>query len=127
MDWISLITTITTIICGGGWFIYYRANKMKAYGEATQAEAEGWKAQQDVYQQTISDLKESCEYIRKDRDLLRKENQELRDENRLLRDKINSLELQMSDLRRDISRQGRRIESLVNNKKKKNGTNENKQ
>ena len=38
MDIYSIINTIVTIFLGGGWFIYYKANKKKANGEATTAE-----------------------------------------------------------------------------------------
>ena len=113
MEWYTIISSIVTIILGGGWFVYYRANKMKAYGEA-------WESQQRVYQNTIADLEKSCEFIRNDRDLLRKENEELRKENRELRDKINHLEGVILEIRKDMARQGRRIESLSNRTKKEN-------
>lgn len=111
MEWYTIISSIVTIILGGGWFVYYRANKMKAYGEA-------WESQQRVYQNTIADLEKSCEFIRNDRDLLRKENEELRKENKELRDKINHLESVILEIRKDMARQGRRIESLSNRTKK---------
>lgn len=111
MEWYGIISSIVTVVLGGGWFIYYRANKMKAYGEA-------WESQQRVYQNTIADLEKSCEFIRNDRDLLRKENEELRKENRELRDKINHLEGIILDIRKDMARQGRRIESLANRTKR---------
>lgn len=113
MEWYTIISSIVTIILGGGWFVYYRANKMKAYGEA-------WESQQRVYQNTIADLEKSCEFIRNDRDLLRKENEELRKENKELRDKINHLEGVILEIRKDMARQGRRIESLSNRTKKEN-------
>lgn len=113
MEWYTIVSSIVTIILGGGWFVYYRANKMKAYGEA-------WESQQRVYQNTIADLEKSCEFIRNDRDLLRKENEELRKENKELRDKINQLESVILDIRKDMARQGRRIESLSNRTKKEN-------
>ena len=113
MEWYTIISSIVTIILGGGWFVYYRANKMKAYGEA-------WESQQRVYQNTIADLEKSCEFIRNDRDLLRKENEELRKENKELRDKINQLENVILEIRKDMARQGRRIESLSNRTKKEN-------
>ena len=96
---------IATLIAGGGWFVYYRANKMKAYGEA-------WETQQHVYQRTIEDLEKSCEFIRNDRDLLRKENEELRKENRELRDRIKHLEDTINEIRNEMAKQGRRIEAL---------------
>ena len=113
MEWYTIVSSIVTIILGGGWFVYYRANKMKAYGEA-------WESQQRVYQNTIADLEKSCEFIRNDRDLLRKENEELRKENKELRDKINNLENVILEIRKDMARQGRRIESLSNRTKKEN-------
>ena len=109
---------ILTLIAGGGWFISYRAYKRKANGEAMQSEAEGWKTQQQVYQSTIHDLHETCDFIRKDRDILRKENEELRKENAELRSTILKFEAQIAELRVTIARQGRRIEALTNKNKK---------
>jgi len=113
MGWSDLILSLLTILAGGGWFLTYRAYKRKNEGEAAQAEAEGWKAQQDVYQQTIEDLKQSCAYIRDDRNLLREENKKLRDENNQLRDKYNELERQIIDLRKELARQERKLESVI--------------
>lgn len=111
MDWLNYALSALTLVAGGGWFVNYRAKKIRA-------EADSWKAQQEVYQTTIRDLKESCEYIRKDRDLLRQENEKLRNENNMIREKMFEYETQIADLRRDIARMGRRIESLTNKKKK---------
>lgn len=111
MDWLNYALSALTLVAGGGWFVNYRAKKIRA-------EADSWKAQQEVYQTTITDLKESCEYIRKDRDLLRQENEKLRNENNMIREKMFEYETQIADLRRDIARMGRRIESLTNKKKK---------
>lgn len=112
MDWVAIITTILTCVSSGGWFIYYKAYKRKANGEAAQVEADGWKAQQDVYQQTIEDLKQSCTYIREDRNLLRQENQALREENNLLREKYHELEQQIIDLRKEVEKQARQLSNI---------------
>ena len=119
MDIYSIINTIVTIFLGGGWFIYYKSNKKKAEGEAVQSEATGWDAQQKVYQHTIEDLENSCNFIRADRDLLRKENEELRKENMALRKRIGELEDKILDLQKDVARNGRRIEAIVNKEKKR--------
>lgn len=119
MDVFSIINTIITIFLGGGWFIYYKSNKKKAEGEAVQSEATGWEAQQRVYQHTIEDLEKSCEFIRNDRDLLRRENEELRKENMALLKRIGELEANILDLKREVARNGRRIEAIVNKEKKK--------
>ncbi len=115
MDWNDIILGVLGTFLGGGcvWLFTFRATKRKANGEATQTEAEGWKAMQDVYQQTIKDLNECCEDIRKDRNLLREENNVLREENRKLREKYNDLEQQIMDLRKEMARQGRRLESVM--------------
>lgn len=105
MDVYSIINTIITIILGGGWFIYYNANKRKANGEASQAEADGWKAMQDLYQQTIADFKEYSEDMRTERIVLKKENSEMYV-------KYKKLDEELSQLRRLVSRQGRRIDAM---------------
>lgn len=105
MDIYSVINTIVTIILGGGWFIYYRANKQKAQGEATQAEAEGWKGMQELYQKTIADFDGYCEDMRKERAVLKSENTEMRERYKKMDDEI-------LELKRKVSRQGRKIEVL---------------
>ena len=105
MDIYSIINTIVTIFLGGGWFIYYRANKQRAQGEATQAEAEGWKGMQELYQKTIADFDGYCEDMRKERSVLKTENNEMREKYKKMDDEILAL-------KRQISRQGRKIEAL---------------
>lgn len=115
----NYITSILTLICGGGWFVNWRANKRKANGEATESEANGWAKQQEVYQRTISDLKGTCEYIANDRNLLREENQKLREENNELRNKIMEMENTIFDLKKEVSRLGRRLAAISEKKVKK--------
>ena len=105
MEIYSIINTIVSIFLGGGWFVYYRANKQKAQGEATQAEAEGWKGMQELYQKTIADFDGYCEDMRKERSVLKTENNEMREKYKKMDDEILSL-------KRQISRQGRKIEAL---------------
>lgn len=105
MEIYSIINTVITIFLGGGWFIYYRANKRKANGEAQQSEAEGWKAMQDLYQQTIADFKEYSEDMRTERMVLKKENADMYD-------KYKKLDEELSQLRRLVSRQGRKIDAM---------------
>ena len=123
MGWMEFILSVATLVLGTGWIFTYRAYKRKNEGEAAEAEANGWKAQQDVYQQTIDDLKTSCEYIRADRNLLRDENKALRAETEEWRDKYKELERQFDIfkkeqgeaircLRDELARQGRKLESI---------------
>lgn len=105
MDIYSIINTIVTIFLGGGWFVYYRANKHKAEGEAVQSEAQGWKGMQELYQKTIADFDGYCEDMRKERSVLKTENNEMREKYKKMDDEI-------LVLKRQVSRQGRKIEAL---------------
>lgn len=121
---LNYLLSFASLILGTGWLFTYRASKRKANGEATQAEADGWKAQQDVYQQTIEDLKESCEYIKQDRNLLREENTALRVETEEWRNKYRELEEQfvefkkqqineMNTMRAELAKMGRKLEGVL--------------
>ena len=120
MDFYGIITTITTILASGGWFIYYKANKRKANGEAAQAEADGWKRQQEVYQTTIEDQQKYYDHLKADFNAVMEENTQLRKENNELRQKVNDLEDLVYDLKKEISRLGRRVEALSKESKKRN-------
>lgn len=106
MEWFEIISGILTLIAGGGWFLSYKAYKRKSNGEATQSEAEGWKSMQDVYQQTIDDLNKYCNDIRTDRNFLH-------DENITLREKYIDMEKQILELKKELARQGRKLESVL--------------
>lgn len=119
MEIYSIVNTIITIFFGGGWFLHWRASRKKANGEAVVAEAEGWIKQQEAYHNSIEEWRNTCEFTRKDRDELRKENEELRKENSELRKRIGELEDKILDLQKDVARNGRRIEAIVNKEKRK--------
>jgi len=101
----NIINTLVTVFLGGGWFLHWRASRRKANGEAAQSEAEGWKAMQDLYQQTIEDFKVYSEDMRTERAVLKKENTEMREQYKRLDDEI-------IQLKRRLSRQGRKIDAL---------------
>lgn len=113
MEWLEFILAIVTLIAGGGWFVTYKAYKRKQMGEATQSEAEGWKSIQDVYQQTIEDLKQYTEDIRSDRNHLKEDRDNIRKENNEIRAKYLLMEDQILSLRKDLARMGRRLEILL--------------
>lgn len=117
MDIYGIITTALTLFFGGGWFIYYKANKRIKEGEATQSEAEGWLKQQEAYHNTIDELTNHCEFIKQDRNLLREENTKLREENATLREKIQNMEDQILEMKKEISRLGRRLEAITKEEK----------
>ena len=113
MEWLEFILAVITLIAGGGWFVTYKAYKRKQMGEATQSEAEGWKSIQDVYQQTIDDLKQYTQDIRADRNHLKEDRDNLRKENNEIREKYLKMEEQILSLRKDLARMGRRLEILL--------------
>lgn len=106
VELLNWILGVLTIIAGGGWFINWRANKRKANGEAAQSEAEGWKAMQDLYQQTIEDFKVYSEDMRAERTVLKKENFEMREKYKAYDDEI-------IELKRQLARQDRKIEAIT--------------
>ena len=105
MGWMEFVLGLLTLILGTGWLFTYRAYRRKADGEATQSEAEGWKAMQDLYQQTIEDFKVYLEDMRKERTALKNENNDMREKYKKLDDEILLLKKQ-------LSRQGRKLEAL---------------
>lgn len=128
MGWMEFVLGIATLVLGTGWLFTYRAYKRKNEAEASQAEAEGWAKQQHVYQTTIADLEKSCDFIRADRNLLREENAALHRENVALRGKINDMENTIFELKKEVSRLGRRVDAMSEkkNRKKENDADENK-
>lgn len=119
----SIISTIITIVLGGGWFTHYRAHKrqemakaMQEEGNAKQIEADAFKSMQDAYQQMHEDLLERLKEVCDERDHYKDERDEERKANRELRKKYTELDERMTKLdlqyRRDISRLGRRIDVL---------------
>lgn len=116
----NFISTTLALLATGGWFVYYRANKKKANGEAVQSEAEGWRKQQEVYQETIENQKNWYDHLKADFNIVVEENTKLRTENNELREKVYGLETMVFDLKREISRLGRRVEALSEKSSKKN-------
>lgn len=113
MGWMEFVLGLLTLILGTGWLFTYRAYRRKADGEAMQSESEGWKGIQDVYQQTINDLKGYCEDIRVDRNHLREDRDFLREENTEMRKKYNLMEDEIMGLKKQLARQGRKLEALT--------------
>lgn len=116
MDVYSIINTLVTIFLGGGWFIYYRANKRKAEGEAKQTEAQANKEAQEYYNKTLADVNKTLNEVREERDHYKDERNELRQENSEMRKKYVEIERRMTEMdlqyRREMSRLGRRIDVL---------------
>lgn len=104
---------VLTMIAGGGWFVNWRASRRRSDAEATQEEAAGWKAMQEVYEKHFEDMQLITDSVREDRDNLREDKKILYNENQELRKKYIDMETQIMDLKRDIARLGRRLEIVL--------------
>lgn len=105
MQWMEFVLAVLTLIFGGGWMFTYHAYKRKNEGEATQSEAHGWEAIQQVYQKAIADYDKYSEDMRTEREVLKAENRELRERYKRTDDEI-------ADLKRKVARQGRKLDAL---------------
>lgn len=108
-DWISIGTSLIAIIAGGGWFVNYRANKLKASAEA-------FISMQDAYQETLMDSQKALQEVRaerdhykEDRNALRQENEEMHKMYRLLQDEITAIKRQYQ---RDIAKLQKRLDFI---------------
>ena len=110
---LNWILGLLTMIASGGWFINYRANKRKSEGEATQQEAAGWRAMQEVYEKHFEDMKAITDSVRSDRDHLREDKELLRVENREWKKKYDNMEEQIRELKRSMARLGRKLEIVL--------------
>ena len=65
LDIYTLISTALTLICGGGWFINWRAKKRKESAEARQTELNATITEQDMYQEMLKDVEDHNERLRR--------------------------------------------------------------
>ena len=65
MEIYTIINSALTLICGGGWFINWRAKKRKESAEARQTELNATITEQDMYQQMLKDVEEHNERLRR--------------------------------------------------------------
>ena len=130
MEIYSIINTLITLFLGGGWFIYYRANKRKAEAEAKQQEAiakeqeasakqqeaNAFKAMQDTYQQTLEDVNKTLAEVRLERDKalseVRAERDHYKDERNELRKENHDMRVKYNELEDKVARLGRRLDCL---------------
>lgn len=111
MDW---LLGLAGIIFGGGvsWLVFFRASKKKAEGEALQVGADAFKSVQDVYQQTVADLKSAYDdrmrYIQE----LKDDRRQLLQEREELRDRIDKTDAMVRTLQDEVSKNSRAVEAL---------------
>ena len=65
MEIYTVITTVLTLICSGGWFINWKAKKRKESAEARQSELNATITEQDMYQEMLKDVEDHNERLRR--------------------------------------------------------------
>lgn len=105
MNWMEFVLGLLTLVLGTGWLFTWRSHRREASGKATQAEAGGWAAMQALYEKTIADFDGYSELMRKERQVLISENNELREN-------YKKIEADMINVKRQLARQGRKLEAI---------------
>jgi len=117
MDFVmtEIVIALISALTGGGLtgLFYWRANRRKANGEATQTEADAMKSVQDVYQQALADQQAYISQLRDTRDHLVNDREEMRRENNELRKRLNDMDEKMRQLERDVARNARMVKQLT--------------
>ena len=112
--------TIDTIISlaglfiggGGGAFFTWRYMRRKAKAEAQTEEVNMAKAVQDAYQQMLADKETDLEDRKKVIAELREERDHYKNDHNELRDRVGKMEDTVLELKREVARNGRMVESM---------------
>ena len=112
MEIYTIINSALTLICGGGWFINWRAKKRKESAEARQTELNATITEQDMYQQMLKDIEEHNERLRRFNTEISEECEQLRkrvaENDTKLREQGNMIREQ----EKKLAAQGNKIASL---------------
>ena len=112
VDIYTLITTILTLICGGGWFVNWRAKKRKETAEARQTELNATITEQDMYQQMLQDIEGHNERLRRYNSEISDECESLRKRVAENENKIREQDEKIREYDRKLTAQDNKIESL---------------
>ena len=115
MEILNLIFTAIGVFLGGGgtWIFLIKSSKRKA-------QAEAMKDEQNVYQETIKDLREDKRILKEERDEGRDRYNELLDKYNDLQDKYKGLASSFEELRKSVSTMQDDIQSLKKKNEKEN-------
>ena len=110
----TLIAIAGLFIGGGsGAFFTWHWQRKKAEAEAKQAESLAAKEMQDMYQQLVADVKSDRNDQRTYIEELKEDRNHLRDERNELRDRLDKTDEDIRALKRDVARNGRKMESML--------------
>ena len=97
---------------GGGAFFTWRWMRRKAKAEAQTEEVNMAKAVQDAYQQMLQDKETDLEDRKKVIAELREERDHYKNDRNELRDRVGNMEDTVLELKREVARNGRMVESM---------------
>lgn len=97
---------------GGGAFFTWRWMRRKAKAEAQTEEVNMAKAVQDAYQQMLQDKETDLEDRKKVIAELREERDHYKNDRNELRDRVGKMEDTVLELKREVARNGRMVESM---------------
>ena len=112
VDIYTMISTMLTLVCGGGWFINWRAKKRKETAEARQTELNATITEQDMYQQMLQDIEGHNERLRRYNSEISDECEHLRKRVAENENKIREQEEKIKEYDRKLTAQDNKIESL---------------
>ena len=112
MEIYTVITTILTLICSGGWFINWKAKKRKESAEARQSELNATITEQDMYQEMLKDVEDHNERLRRFNTEISDECEQLRKRIAENENKIREQDDKMREQERKFTEQENKIASL---------------
>lgn len=95
------------MVCGGGWFVNWRAKKRKESAEARQTELNATITEQDMYQEMLKDVEDHNER-------LRRFNTEISEECEQLRKRVAENESKLHEQDNKIREQGEKLRTQEN-------------
>ena len=112
MEIYTIITTILTLICSGGWFVNWKAKKRKESAEARQTELNATITEQDMYQQMLQDIEGHNERLRRYNSEISDECEQLRRRVAENENKIREQDEKIKEYDVKLAAQDNKIESL---------------
>ena len=112
MDIYTAATTILSLICGGGWFINWKAKKRKESAEARQTELNATITEQDMYQQMLQDIESHNERLRRYNSEISDECEQLRRRVAENENKVREQDEKIREYDKKLTAQANKIESL---------------
>ena len=112
VDIYTMISTMLTLVCGGGWFINWRAKKRKETAEARQTELNATITEQDMYQQMLQDIEGHNERLRRYNSEISEECEALRKRVADNEKKVREQDEKIREYDKKLTAQDNKIESL---------------